>query len=196
MKKGKGKSKKSARKSAISIVEDALDDVENASEEAALKREDAEFAAFMAAHPGITEERAAEYFSPDFQWNEEAVDEISDGNEDEVMAFTQEHPWLTVTEAVRYLYDPQLKWNRESLNEDDETTWQPILTKSGEIKRIVPEFSDPDLITDAKEYNRLCKSAGNDKKKLEMLQRRFFDAVKRDSYAKSDGWATLWSPIS
>ena len=185
------KKSKSNKKKALETVQIALDAAESANMKKEQESEDAKFNAFLSAHPAVTEEVAEDIFFGDSPWDNATVEVVEDGHEGEVADLRREFPWLTEAEAVRYLFDPQLQWKGKP-KDDDEETWQPVLKKDGTIDRLVPPFSASDLVTDESEFNRLINEAGNDAKKVEDANRRYYDAVKRDGYAQTEGWVAVW----
>lgn len=185
------KKKSRSKKKALETVQVALDAAEEESLKKEQEREDSEFDAFLAAHPAVTEDVAEDIFFGDAPWDDATVEAVEEGHEGEVAELRREFPWLSEAEAVRYLFDPKLQWKGEPKIEDKET-WQPVLKKDGSIARLAPPFSASDLVTDESAYNRLIKEAGNDEKKIEDANRRYYDAVKRDGYAQTDGWVSIW----
>ena len=185
------KKSKSNKKKALETVQVALDAAEAENIKSEKESEDAEFNAFLSAHPAVTEEVAEDIFFGDAPWDDATVEAVEEGHEGEVAELRREFPWLKEAEAVRYLFDPKLQWKGKP-NDNDKDTWQPVLKKDGSIVRLVPPFSASDLVTDESMYNRLINEAGNDAKKIEDANRRYYDAVKRDGYAQTDGWVAVW----
>lgn len=187
--------KKKKKKNAMTIVKDSM---VKADEVAAEKKSEEELSAakeFVKKHPAVEEDLAAAIlFSESLEWTDDVIYSVADGCEEEISEIRQDFPWLTEAEAVRYLYDPRLKWKGKP-DANNKETWFPILCKDGSIDRLPPQFASNDLITDYSSYDRLIEAAGKDEKRIADARRRYFDAIKRDGYAKSRNWVPLWPPV-